>query len=120
MSDPLDTSNPNATCPECDGSRIWPHVAGLVFVHSQECSILASEDARQVADVDMLTEWRLREFERPSTPAERTLLTAIGYVVPDDLVTVVLAYRGSTAVRFRYFEGFPLQRREPEPEESTA
>lgn len=48
------------------------------------------EDATQAHDHALaVIKHMARGYERPATPAERTLLTHLGYVLPDELVTVV-------------------------------
>lgn len=51
------------------------------------------EDQRAFADYD---EHRPRGFDREATPTERLLLTHLGYVLPDELLTVV-RYRSAAA-----------------------
>lgn len=65
-----------AACPECGGYRLAGDPAGLRIDHGAQCTVRASEDARLVADAEMLGGggWDPREI----TPTERTLLAVIG------------------------------------------
>lgn len=70
-------------CPVCAGPRLDPHPAGLVFRHSTACALLAAEDGRKIADLELLARegWPV---SRPATPTERTLLLAAGFDLPPD------------------------------------
>lgn len=75
------------TCPECAGPQMVDHPCGVLMIrHSNNCSLRASEDARQVADLDV----GKGSFTRPATTTERVLLASFGYVVPAELSTRVL------------------------------
>ncbi len=81
MTDPASTPS----CPECGGPHLSNHPAGpLVFRHDTlgGCSLQDAEDSRLVADQG-------RNGERPTTPAERTLLAAAGIAVADDATCLV-------------------------------
>jgi hypothetical protein len=62
------------------------------------CPLLVAEDTRALAD-QSLAHARGWPFERPVTDAERTLLAAVGYELPDDAATTVDYL--TTAVRRR-------------------
>lgn len=68
-------------CPECSGPHMEGHPAGiLVFRHVPNgCSLGEAQDSCHVADVDALADpLGPVEFDRPPTPAERTLIDALG------------------------------------------
>jgi hypothetical protein len=101
FSDPI----PAAICPECGGAHIPNHPGGpLYFKHAMTCSLLAAEDARAVADKD-------GPGERPATPTERVLLSALGFTVADDASCLVQWL--TPGVRRRTFLGAVVP--EPEP-----
>ncbi|WP_040336787.1 hypothetical protein [Candidatus Blastococcus massiliensis] len=91
-------------CPECGREQLEDHPAGLLFQHSQACTLLAAEDARRVADVDQASRvgW---PFTRPATAVERQLLTASGRSLPADDAEafVIVDYALANAVRRRTF-----------------
>ena len=71
-----------AACPECSGPSQPGHPLGLLagWHHGLDCSLLAAEDRRTIADTDQL-DFR-RSFDRPATSAEQVLLAALGYTWP--------------------------------------
>lgn len=73
-------------CPRCGGARLLGHPLGLVFWHTEACIFGRAEDARQVADHDLVDAGVVR---RPATYTERQLLYAAGADVPDDVETYV-------------------------------
>jgi hypothetical protein len=76
------------------------HPAGwLAWRHANDCSLRDSEDARHVADLELLGSSRRRVLRRPATPTEATLLGALGYTVPVDLATEVRSITASVIRR---------------------
>jgi hypothetical protein len=59
---------------------------GILTFHYLPDDLQALEDSRAVADREVM---RPRGFERPATETERALLAHLGYVLPEELVTVV-------------------------------
>lgn len=66
-------------CPTCGDEWMPDHPAGLVFQHTNECTLRAHEDSTAVADAE-----RARvvgpTFVRQATATERTLLAPWGQV----------------------------------------
>lgn len=89
-------------CPACAGLSQPGHPAGPLggWHHLQTCPLLATEDARTVADGDRLAVegWL---FVRESTETERELLAALGWTWPDDPPLQTTVGRLSVAVRSR-------------------
>lgn len=78
----------SSSCPSCDGAHRPGDPRGLLsFDHTQECPLLAHEDATQMADFG-LTAGR-RRVTRDATPTERVLLLRLGFDPRDGLQTVV-------------------------------
>jgi len=78
-----------STCPECAGSRLPDHPAGLLVIsHKPTCSLGAAEDARKVADADAVA-LGYRSGLRDTTTTERVLLAAITGTDPGDVPDVV-------------------------------
>lgn len=74
-------------CPVCAGPQMVGHPCGVLMIrHTNECALRASEDARQVADLEA----GRSSFTRPATNTERTLLAELGYSVPAELSTRVV------------------------------
>jgi len=98
-----------ATCPECSGERMHRDPAGLRFDHRNDCAIRDREDARRVADGDLVADggWE----PRPITDTERALLTACG-VRPEQIgSTTLITAVTSPPYRSRRISrtGVPLQ-----------
>lgn len=75
-------TGPLLACPVCAGPQMPGHPAGrLAIDHRDPCALRNAEDATQAADVDRAATvgWMWpRRFVRPVTPAEATLLAALG------------------------------------------
>lgn len=82
-------------CPECAGAHMPDHPCGvLMFRHTNECALRASEDGRMVADSETGV-----YFTRPVTSTEMLLLAALGYSLPTGLKTSVLFWSPGVRVR---------------------
>lgn len=99
-----------------------PDPRGILALEDLSQEDQAAEDSRAIADADIFTARRSREpitaykfrmvrsrqdgrkldaFGRPATPTERKLLTALGYDLPEHLVTAV--HFRTSATRFRWW-----------------
>ena len=78
------------TCPSCQRAPMLNHPGGVLeFRHrSATCTLLPAEDATKENDYARYRSERW-PFTRPATDTERTLLTALGYALPDALTTEV-------------------------------
>ncbi len=80
-------TTPNTRCPSCAGLQMPNHPGGILEIqHTAHCALLTFEDATRAADYDRQGYGR---FSRPATPAEVLLLTAFGFQVPAQPITVV-------------------------------
>ena len=102
------TTSTTPDCPECRGLQMVGHPAGILAIrHSNHCELRQHEDARQVADKDIVSAapWR-RRFVRPSTPTERVLLGAVlGSEIPSDAETFVEFLSPGTRGRYWDLDG---------------
>lgn len=104
-------------CPECGGPRLVAHPAGpCTFSHEWWCGLGAHEDARKVADTDMLACVGDIPFTRPTTLTEQMLMAVAAGVDPLDVpeMVTVTSVAGAAVVR-REWDGL-----DPDaPEETT-
>ena len=67
----------SGVCPECAGEQMPNHPAGVLAIRqTNACQLRAAEDSTAANDAEQ------GERLRPATTAERTLLDALGYLVP--------------------------------------
>ena len=78
------------TCPSCNRAPMAGHPGGILEIKHDHatCTVLPREDATRAADYALHKSLRFN-FDRTATDAERELLAAIGYDVPDGLITHV-------------------------------
>lgn len=87
-----------ATCPTCSGEQMPNHPAGwLAWQHENGCLTRMLEDATAAADFERVR--RRGPFKRTATPAELTLLAALGYPIPTGLLTAVAPMTTSVVYR---------------------
>ncbi len=84
----------SGVCPECSGEQMPDHPAGVLAIrHTNLCTLRDAEDATAANDAEQ------GERLRPATTAERTLLDALGYLVPDEVYTQVTPLTGGVRQR---------------------
>ncbi len=90
------------TCPECTGEQMPGHPAGVLAIrHTNACQLRAAEDSTAPNDAEH------GERLRPATTAERTLLAALGYLVPAEVFTDVTPLTGGVRLRVHLVPGSP-------------
>lgn len=93
----------SGVCPECAGEQMSGHPAGILAIrHTNACQIRSAEDATAANDA------RYEQRQRPATTAERTLLDALGYLVPAEVITEITPITGGVRLRVQLVPGTPL------------
>lgn len=91
------TITDGAACPSCGGLQMVGHPAGLLaWRHTMTCLLRTHEDARHIADLDLLT-WGTYHW-RAATATEQTLLTAAGHDLDPSAALVTALHRLTTGV----------------------
>ena len=92
----------STVCPECAGEQMPGHPAGVLAIrHTNDCTIRAAEDSTAANDAEQ------GERLRPATTAERTLLDALGYLVPAEVFTQVVPITAGVRNRVHLVPGSP-------------
>jgi hypothetical protein len=72
------------TCPSCQGERVPDDPDALItYDHAPRCSLLLAEQETLAEDVARYRRFGTVTRHRPTTSAERLLLTASGVKVPE-------------------------------------
>lgn len=92
----------STVCRECAGEQMPEHPAGVLAIrHTNDCQLRAAEDSTAANDAEQ------GERLRPATTAERTLLDALGYLVPAEVFTGVTPITGGVRNRVHLVPGSP-------------
>lgn len=92
----------SGVCPACSGPQTPDHPAGVLAIrHTNDCTIRDAEDATAANDA------RFEQRQRPATTAERTLLDALGYLVPAEVTTEITPITGGVRNRVHLVPGSP-------------